>query len=247
VANEEKGQSEWRSTRFWLAIGLTGVSVLGVIVLSGITIWRSPVTDTELPMRVMTTVLPLIGTWVGTVLAYYFSKENFEAATRSTAELVRQLTPLERLKSIPVRQKMIAIKDVFFKSLPADEKMLLVDIVDEMEKRKKGNRLPVLSDKSYPLYVLHRSTLDQYLAKEARAGRDVKTLTLLALLNDAGMKDFLSTSFVTVKEDASLAEAKEVMEGKANCQDVFVTKAGGKDEEVRGLITNVIIQESSVA
>ena len=247
MANEEKGQSEWRSTRFWLAIGLTGVSVLGVIVLSGITIWRSPVTDTELPMRVMTTVLPLIGTWVGTVLAYYFSKENFEAATRSTAELVRQLTPLERLKSIPVRQKMIAIKDVFFKSLPADEKMLLVDIVDEMEKRKKGNRLPVLSDKSYPLYVLHRSTLDQYLAKEARAGRDVKTLTLLALLNDAGMKDFLSTSFVTVKEDASLAEAKEVMEGKANCQDVFVTKAGGKDEEVRGLITNVIIQESSVA
>jgi len=28
-------------------------------------------------------LLPLIGTWVGTVLAYYFSKDNFEAASKT--------------------------------------------------------------------------------------------------------------------------------------------------------------------
>ena len=38
-------------------------------------------------------LLPVLGTWVGTVLAFYFSKENFIAAAQQTSNLVRQLTP----------------------------------------------------------------------------------------------------------------------------------------------------------
>ena len=45
---------------------------------------------------VLTIVLPLVGTWVGTVLAFYFSRENFVAAASQTASLVRQLTPEQR-------------------------------------------------------------------------------------------------------------------------------------------------------
>src|SRR5690242_16592162 len=32
-------------------------------------------------------LLPLLGTWVGTVLAYYFSKQNFESATNSVQRM----------------------------------------------------------------------------------------------------------------------------------------------------------------
>lgn len=56
---------------------------------------------------VLTIVLPLIGTWVGTVLAFYFSRENFVAAARQTADLVRQLTPEQRLQGIPVTEAML--------------------------------------------------------------------------------------------------------------------------------------------
>ncbi|HEY5590898.1 MAG TPA: hypothetical protein VIK55_07750 [Paludibacter sp.] len=41
-------------------------------------------------------LLPLIGTWVGTVLAYYFSKDNFEAASK-TDEVKQRYDELSRV------------------------------------------------------------------------------------------------------------------------------------------------------
>jgi len=46
-------------------------------------------------------VLPLLGVWVGTLLAYYFSKENFEAATKSVTEMAREIGGMEKLRAIP--------------------------------------------------------------------------------------------------------------------------------------------------
>lgn len=43
-------------------------------------------------------LLPVLGTWVGTVLAFYFSKENFVAAAQQTSNLVRQLTPEQKYR-----------------------------------------------------------------------------------------------------------------------------------------------------
>ncbi len=56
---------------------------------------------------ILTIILPLVGTWVGTVLAFYFSRENFVAAAKQTADLVRQLTPEQRLQSIAVTEVML--------------------------------------------------------------------------------------------------------------------------------------------
>ena len=196
-------------------------------------------------MQVLTTVLPLIGTWVGTVMAYYFSRENFEAASHSAAELVKQLTPQEKLRSTPARDKMIPRQNMFAKILPADEGKLLNDILNELDKSKKGNRVPILSDKGCALYVVHRSIVDRYIATQARSGVSVLTLTLKNLLEDAGIKDFLKYSFALVAENVSLADAKQAMESRQNCQDIFVTANAREDEDVKGWVTNIIIQENS--
>jgi len=105
MANQDQPQSDWKSTRFFLAVGLTAVSVCGVIALSWVIIVRNS-GEKQISMQVLTTVLPLIGTWVGTVMAYYFSRENFEAASRSAAELARQLTPQEKLRSTVFHQPL---------------------------------------------------------------------------------------------------------------------------------------------
>ena len=39
---------------------------------------------------ILSILLPVIGAWAGTVIAYYFSRENFESATKSTRSLVPQ-------------------------------------------------------------------------------------------------------------------------------------------------------------
>jgi hypothetical protein len=91
----------------------------------------------------LTTVLPVIGTWVGTVLAFYFSKENLDAATRSVATIARQLKPSARLKQIPAKDKMITRDQMFFKIVP-ENSLKLLETLDELEKQKKGDRTPVL-------------------------------------------------------------------------------------------------------
>ena len=47
---------------------------------------------------------------------------------------------------------------------------------------------------------------------------------------------------VFVAQDASLAHAKNKLEGKKGCQDVFVTEDGASDKPVQGWLTNVDIE-----
>jgi len=126
--------SDWRSTRFWLAIGVTVIAVVAVATLAGLIIHNSKdkVDAATSAQNVLSSVLPLLGTWVGTILAYYFSKENFEAATKSVTELAKQLTPQEKLRSALATDKMILRSRMYFKVLPAD-KLALVDILKELE------------------------------------------------------------------------------------------------------------------
>ena len=236
--------SEWKSTRFWLAIGVTIVSITAVTLLARIIISKG--TDTA-AQNVLNSVLPLLGTWVGTILAYYFSKENFEAATRSVTELAKQVTPQERLQSTPAKEKMIPRAQMFAKKLPATGINLGV-LLAELDQVKKGNRIPFLGDKDEPKYILHRSLIDKFLSSSARGGmtpQALSNLTLQDLLDKD--KDLLrmAQSFGVVREDTTLADAMNAMARIRDCQDVFVTKAGSKDEAVLGWITNVIIQDNA--
>jgi hypothetical protein len=232
-----------------LAGVITVVSIVGVILLAVVIVVGSEAgKQSETAKDVMGILLPLLGSWVGTVLAYYFSRENFEAATRSVTELAKQITPQERLISTPVRDKMIPKDKIYSRRLPADQ-VKLVDTLDALDAQKKGNRVPVLSDKDNPVYVIHRSMIDKYLADKARSGLDstaLKGLTLQDLLNEAvDLKKMFETSFATVAETANLADAKNAMDRTPNCQDVFVTKRGSKDEDILGWITNVIVADNA--
>ena len=88
----ENPKTETRST---LAIYITFISVLGITTLSIVVI----ILNKNFTETVFSSVLPLFGTWVGTVLAFYFSRENFETAATRTQELVERLSPEERLRS----------------------------------------------------------------------------------------------------------------------------------------------------
>ena len=249
MAKEEDNISGMSWSRNILAIGITGLSVFGVLILAIILISTTDKAKMDETTRtVLTAVLPLFGTWVGTVLAYYFSKDNFEAATRSVSEMSRHLTAREKLESISVRDKMISKDKMFFKKLPAD-KIILANLLEEIEQNKKGSRVPILNDSDWPAYIIHRSAIDKYISDKARTGTPadkLNTLTLQDLLDDdAKLKDLFENSFTTVKESSSLATAKDMMDNTSNCLDVFITKGGKRNEEVLGWITNMIITENA--
>ena len=102
------------------------------------------------------------------MIAYYYSKENFEAANKSVRDIVKQVTPLEKVQSIPVTDKMIP-KNKMVNEVIDDDKIATTKISTLLEKMttSKVNRLPILFSNGHPRYMIHRSMLDKYLANEA--------------------------------------------------------------------------------
>ena len=95
--------------------------------------------------------------------------------------------------------------------------------------------------------------MNQFLAAEALKAPDTPAtamtkLTLQNLLDGAPeLRLVLQGTFALIKESASLADAKLAMETTPNCQDVFVTQNGRKDEAVLGWITNNEVAVNSKA
>jgi hypothetical protein len=230
------------SFRHWLAGGITGLSVIGVVVLATVIIVHKP----DEAIQILSTVLPVIGTWVGTVLAFYFSRANLEAATRSVTAIASQLTPDDRLRSKPAKNVMIALSQAFVARGPAANVKLL-EAIAHLEQTGKGSRIPVLDENDHPLYIVHRSTIDRFISARARSAAppDLSTLTLQDMMGNVQFKALLDNSFVTVNENATLANARAAMAAVPGCQDVFVTKAGTDREPILGWITNVIIEDNS--
>jgi hypothetical protein len=242
--SKSSGNHSWNAWfREWLATIIVLISVLAVAVLGTIAIHG----DRMQAKEILTMILPMIGTWVGTVLAFYFGKEQLEAATRSVTAIARELTPEEKLRSIKVTEKMIPRSAAYVvKDEPG--KLNLLDALDSLDKAKRGNRLPILTSDEKPRYVIHRSTIDRFIAKAAAAGKNVeelKRLTLDDLLKDPDFETPLRNTFAMVPESATLADAKHFMESFPSCQDVFITRNGTSNEPVSGWLTNVMIEANS--
>ena len=231
--------------RNWLALWVSISSII-VILFFGVAVIGWAKEKEEAIRLVWTGVLPLVGSWVGTILAYFFSSESLRTATQSVTTLTQHLTAQDRLRSIPVRDKMIRRAD--FKATenrPFDQ----IQIVKAREQLEAGkvNRLIVLDGNDLPKLVVHRSTIDRYLAAKALAQQaaNLTNLTLKEMVEDPSFQALLGSTYETVREDATLAEAKAKMDQTPNCQDIFVTRNGSRSEAILGWITNIVIEENS--
>ena len=145
-------------------------------------------------------------------------------------------------------------RDKMFLEKTNDDNLLLDKMVLDLETAQKGNRIPVLNDKDLPLYVIHRSLIDKFIAKKAIEGAsqgadskklsgDLKKLSLHDLIESYPE---LKYSFGVVSENSTLADAKTLIEALGKqCQDIFVTKTGSYGDPVIGWVTNVVIEENS--
>jgi uncharacterized membrane protein len=190
--------------------------------------------------QVFNALIPLFGTWVGTVLAFYFSNKNFESAAKATRELLGD----DRLRQISVRQAWIPVDQIKAATIPAGKTEADVE-VDDLKVMLVGKvtRIPIWDDNKVVKYVLHKSLIFEFLATKSAALTAPKLSDLLAV---AGFKEqALAINFIG--QDDTLGDAKKAMESKRNCQDVFVTANGKSDIAVVGWITNIEIAKNSKA
>jgi hypothetical protein len=248
VANQDNRASAGTSDSiFYLArsIVIFSFSVIGVLGLSAII---AGAFVNEISFRsvkdVLSILLPVIGAWAGTVLAYYFSRENFVSATSA---LVRQLTPEERLRAIIARDVMIPIDNAvkLILSRPENTITLKKDIIDDILDKEDKNRLPILDVQGRAQYMAHRSTIDQFIVQEFAKNTPLANITLQDMLNDGRYKEILTNGFGTIQPTSNLAEAKTLIDKTPVCLDVFITEDGTRNTKVLGWLTNVLVLEKS--
>ena len=95
----------------WALVAILAMAFF-VILVAGINALRYPQKEQrdqffDIAKYVLGVLLPVIGAWVGTVLAFYFGQGSFEAASKSAANLVRQLSPREKLQAAAAGQAMM--------------------------------------------------------------------------------------------------------------------------------------------
>jgi CBS domain-containing protein len=219
--------------RTFLALFITIVTVVAITILALVAIATSDPGANSRAQNIMNVVLPLFGTWIGTVLAYYFSRDNFETASARTQEIIQQVTPDERLRSTPVESVMV--KTIF----SIHDKDTPVKVAYEKLQEKSIKRLLVLNNENVLEALVFVEGLADYLLGLKEEQRLAKTL-----------KDMMSERVELIQpvayisQTASLADAKKAMEN-AKSKVVLVTKSGQKDESIVGMLTNTDIAKFS--
>ncbi len=224
--------------------GVQGTLALWVVIFSGAMvvalaayiIGLAGKGDIGTAKEIFNIVLPVLATWVGTVLAFYFGRENFESANREVREMVDKLTPGQKAKAaISTIMRDVVRTTCFRLSAERTEDTAKVKELRELFGRAGVTRVPVLAEDGKAKYMIHESTVSKYLADDAHSEGD--PLRDLVAAHDDLVS--LNKGFIVVSEAMSIATAKVKMEQTASCQDIFVTAKGTADEPLLGWVSNV--------
>ena len=140
---------------------------------------------------------------------------------------------------LPVTAKMIPKSEMFFLTLDAGaaREQPLADLVQRL-KAVGRHRLPILDPAGRIQYMVHRSSVAEYLVDKQLE----KTVTLGHLLDESPeMRNLFETSFVVVARSDTVQKAKVDMQAVPDCRDVFVTEHGKAEEPVIGWLTNLML------
>jgi hypothetical protein len=226
----------------WISYLIIGSGIFAILILALIAV----LTGKSTPETILNIILPVFATWVGTVIAFYFGKANFDAASaqiQKTNDQVHSLlkngSPEEKAKQ-PVTDLMRKIDEMTCFTFPSgrsEKDISLAELRKTFNDEDGITRLPVLNSDGYPEYMIHASRIDQYLA-----GGKSENDTLEKFFEDrkaAGIEFGRNNGFIIVPETATIGVAKVWMEQDASCQDIFVTKGGTNKERLTGWISNI--------
>lgn len=196
------------------------------------------------------TLIPLWATWIGTVLAFYFGKANFEAGSKSFQDVLKAQSPDDKIAQKAVKNVMLPVKDIQYLDFDKEQNNTIADIL-KYPHFEPYNRFAVFDSSKVVKCMIHRGLFYQYIyvrttepdANGALADSSKLTLNDLIGSKDPRFANQLQRGIVLIGLEANLLEAKNKMDAVDECNDVFVTQTGKATEPVLGLITNNLILE----
>jgi hypothetical protein len=191
------------------------------------------------------TLVPLWATWIGTVLAFYFGKSNFDTATKSYETIINKLTSEERLSQTSIADMMIPFSKMETMDYEDSRSLTIQQILDN-KRFKPYNRYAFVDDDQVLRYIIHRNNFAQYIADHVEqaltSGRNPKDTTFGDYIDEYGKSENSCTTWVGedvyISISDNLLSAARQISSKRNVRDVFVTQNGKSGEPVLGLITD---------
>lgn len=198
------------------SIAILIISITGILLLVSSVLTIIFADDKEITEKVFFALLPMFGTWIGAVIAYYFGEKNFNTASNKYEKIIKTLSP-DVLDDIAISQIMIAKKTMLTKNLDDLKGKSVKEIVEFLNEIDKS-RLPVLESGKIK-YIIHKTSFLEALSKH---GEDLK-------FDDFAKKyQELITTFNPANKDDSLEKVRKNLTEKEKCKDVFVSDSDGK-------------------
>lgn len=198
----------------------------------------------ETVQGVFTAVITLVGSWGGAVIAYYFGRENFNAASQQTQLAIKTLsgTPWQARK---LREVMRSMDKAARLQLEGDAEALpLQALAERFAEIEPLERLPLVDAEGVVHYVIHLSTLNKYRVDHPELTAED---TVAALLQDRGLNRLLINGLRVLGPDDTLERAKQLIDTIDECMDIIVTETGKPDGRALGWLTNNALLEVSRA
>ncbi len=222
-------------TRWIVILGLIIITLLALII-----IWQAK-KKFEASQWVFNAIIPLIASWIGAVIAFYFGRENYEAATEQVLALTRDTLDDLQVKNIMINVKTIVVKRLDTNEYETTKLENLINLYKEIEK----DRIPIFSPDGVSKYIIHRSTMSEYNStteKKDVNGKEIE-LNLKHIIDDN--KDKFSHEkrygFITVTKETSIQKALNEMNELEGCKDIFITDDGKSSGKVLGWLTDTLI------
>jgi len=224
-----------KSQRERLSQQITIGSLIFIAVIAAVAIWK----DSENTMTVFNMVLPVVATWVGTIIAFYFGRENFESATNQVRMFTQKLTSGDKAET-PVTSIMISLSAMVYFSIPQGNTEKDIKLLTLYKKLgEKITRIPVLDAKNVVKYMIHESSINKYLADGGKLNDSLETFLKKTKAN--GYEFGINAAFIILSEKATIGVAKNKMEEIHFCKDIFITQSGRIGDPVTGWISDVIL------
>ena len=201
-------------------------------------------------INVLQILFPLWGTWIGTVLAFYFGKTNFEVAVKSYESVIEKLSPNEKMAKLYVKDHMILLEKIVYLEYEAVKEMKITEVLED-ENFKSFNRYPILEN-GVVKCIIHRSLFYKFTHLKMQEGLEISAIKELKLKDlvestEEWIREILEKGIAIIPLNATVLDAKNAIDCIAECEDVFVTNSGRKDDPVLGMITNsMILKEATV-
>ena len=140
--------------------------------------------------ELITLLLPVFGTWIGIVLAFYFSKESMENSSMNLKTLVDHVADSnKRPEDMLTRDVMLTFPSFTFKyvTTSAEFEALPIQGLIDMMQETGTERLPIIVKGQDTFhFLIYRGTLERYLlSDDAKTAMDASIAAATAATNAA--------------------------------------------------------------